>query len=66
MTLTYFMARSTYVAYAFEWGKVLKCHLYGKLAGNGQMDLRWMILGKKIGPQGLSAPTPGQYTCILQ
>ena len=26
MTLTYFMARSTYVANAFEWGKILKCH----------------------------------------
>ena len=36
-----------------------------KLAGNGQMDLRLMIL-KKFGPQGLSAPTPGQYICILQ
>ena len=27
MTLTYFMARSTKVANAFEWGKLLKCHL---------------------------------------
>ena len=27
MTLTYFTARSTWVAYAFEWGKLLKCHL---------------------------------------
>ena len=27
MTLTYFTARSTYVANAFEWGKLLKCHL---------------------------------------
>ena len=30
MTLTKFMARSTWVAYAFEWGKLLKCHLKGK------------------------------------
>ena len=30
MTLTYFTARSTEVAYAFEWEKALKCHLYGK------------------------------------
>ena len=37
-----------------------------KLAGNGQMDLRLMILKKKLDPRGLSAPTPGQYTCILQ
>ena len=27
MTLTYFMARSTQVANAFEWGRLLKCHL---------------------------------------
>ena len=30
MTLTYFTARSTKVAEAFEWGKLLKCHLKGK------------------------------------
>ena len=30
MTLTYFMARSTKVTYAFEWGKLLKCYLKGK------------------------------------
>ena len=30
MTLTKFMARSTWVAYAFELGKLLKCHLKGK------------------------------------
>ena len=27
MTLTYFTVRSTWVANAFEWGKILKCHL---------------------------------------
>ena len=30
MTLTQFMARLTRVAYAFEWVKLLKCHLKGK------------------------------------
>ena len=30
MTLTKFMARSAWVAYAFELGKLLKCHLKGK------------------------------------
>ena len=30
MTLTYFTARSTLVANAFEWGKLSKCHLMGK------------------------------------
>ena len=27
MTLTYFTPRSTWVSNAFEWGKLLKCHL---------------------------------------
>ena len=27
MTLTFFMARSTWVTHAFEWGKIGKCHL---------------------------------------
>ena len=30
MTLTYFMARSKQVAYALEWGKLLKWDLKGK------------------------------------
>ena len=30
MTLTCFRVRSTSVANAFEWGKLLKCHLKGK------------------------------------
>ena len=39
MTLTKFMARSTRVAHAFEWDKLLKCHLKGKASkklANGQ------------------------------
>ena len=39
MTLTKFMAWSTWVAYAFELGKLLKCHLKGKASrklANGQ------------------------------
>ena len=39
MTLTKFMARSTWVAYAFELGKLLKCPLKGKASrklANGQ------------------------------
>ena len=27
MTLTYFTARSTWVAHAFEWEKIGKCHV---------------------------------------
>ena len=30
LTLTYFMARSNLVFYAFEWEKLLKSHLIGK------------------------------------
>ena len=29
MTLTYFMARPTLVAHAFEWGKLVKCNEMG-------------------------------------
>ena len=39
MTLTKFMARLTWAAYPFEWGKLLKCHLKGKASrklANGQ------------------------------
>ena len=39
MTLSYFTARSTYVAHAFE---------LGKLAGNGQMDRIFIILKNKL------------------
>ena len=30
MTLTYFTARSRWVAHAFDWVKLIKCHLKGK------------------------------------
>ena len=39
MTLTQFMARSTWVDHACKWGKLLKCHLKGKASrklANGQ------------------------------
>ena len=32
LTLIYFTARSNWVAYKFEWGKLLQSHLWGKLA----------------------------------
>ena len=40
MTLAKFMARSTWVAYAFEWEKLLKCHLKGK-ASKSQKIGKW-------------------------
>ena len=30
MTFTYFTARSNWVAYTFEWGKLLQSHLMGE------------------------------------
>ena len=45
ITLTKFMARSTWVAHAFEWEKVLKCHLKGKaskkMAQGLHLPLHW-------------------------
>ena len=45
MTLTYFTARSTYVAHAFEWEKNRKMSCNGrKLARNEQMYRRFMLM----------------------
>ena len=66
MTLTYFIARSTKVAHAFEWGKLLKCHLMGKtyLAKIGKWTAV-LCFQKEIDSRGCSAPALGLYTCIL-
>ena len=64
MTLTKFMARSTWVAYAFELGKLLKCHLKGKASrklANGILK----ILKKENGPRALSAPALELNTIIF-
>ena len=64
------MARSTWVAHAFEWEKVLKCHLKGKASkklANGQnIDYS----EKKKPPKGFICPCTGvKYhniqTCLL-
>ena len=59
MTLTKFMARSTWVAYAFEWGKLLKCHLKGKasrkLADGQNIDYS----EKRKWPKGVICPCTG-------
>ena len=68
MTLTQFMARSIWVGHSFKWGKLLKCHLKGKLpAGNWQILI---ILKKKKFPRGFICPCTGvKYhniqTCLL-
>ena len=68
MTLTKFMARSTWVA--FEWEKLLKCHLKGKASkklANGQnIDYS----EKRKWPKGFICPCTGvKYhniqTCLL-
>ena len=70
MTLTKFMARSTWVAYAFELGKLLKCHLKGKASrklANGQ---NIEDFEKRKWPKGFICPCTGvKYhkiqTCLL-
>ena len=62
--MTKFMARSTWVAYAFELGKLLKCHLKGKTSrklANGQK-----ILKKENGPRASSASALELNTIIFK
>ena len=65
MTLTKFMARSRWVAYAFEWGKLLKCHLKGiasrKLVNGQNIDYS----EKKNGPRASSTLALGLNTCTI-
>ena len=59
MTLTFFTARSTWVAHAFEWEKNRKISFNGKnLAWNEQMDRRFMFM-KIFWAQGFVCPRPG-------
>ena len=70
MTLTKFMARSTWVAHAFEWEKLFKCHLKGKASkklANGQ-NIDYSEKRKR--PKGFICPCTGvKYhniqTCLL-
>ena len=66
MTLTRFMARSTWVAYVFELGKLLKCHLKGKASrklANGQ---NIEDSEKRNGPRASSAPALELNTIIFK
>ena len=61
MTLTQFMARSTWVDHAFEWGKLLKCHLKGKASrklANGQ-NIDYSEKKRRKWPQGFICPCTG-------
>ena len=67
MTLTKFMARSTWVAHAFEWEKLLKCHLKGKASkklANGQ-NIDYSEKRKR--PKGFICSCTGvkYHTCLL-
>ena len=66
MTLTKFMARSTWVAHAFEWEKLLKCHLKGKASMKWQMDRILIILKKENGPRASSAPALELNTILFK
>ena len=70
MTWTKFMARSTWVAFAFELGKLLKCHLKGK--ASRKLANGWNIEDseKRKWPKGFICPCTGvKYhniqTCLL-
>ena len=47
------------MAHAFEWGKLLKCHLKGKAWKKLANGLKVGNSEKKKGPQGLVCPHPG-------
>ena len=67
MTLTQFMARSTWVDHVFKWGKLLKCHLKGKASrklANGQ-NIDYSENKEENGPRASSAPTLGLNTILL-
>ena len=68
MTLTQFMARSTWVDHVFKWGKLLKYHLKGKASrklANGQ-NIDYSENKEENGPRASSAPTLGLNTIIFK
>ena len=58
MTLSYFTARSTEVAHAFEWGKLLKCYLKGKTCRKWANGLKVGNSEKKKWTTGIGLPPP--------
>ena len=70
MTLTQFMARSTWVPYASEWGKLLKCHLKRKTSRKLTNEQNIDLSEKRKWPKGFICPGTGvKYhniqTCLL-
>ena len=69
MTLTQFMVRSTWVAYAFECGKLFKCHLRvetSRKLANGQHIDYSERKRKENGPSGSFPPALGLNTIIFK
>ena len=70
MTWTKFMARSTWVAFAFELVKLLKCHLKGKASRKLANGRNIEDSEKRKWPKGFICPCTGvKYhniqTCLL-
>ena len=68
MTLTQFMARSTWVDHVFKLGILLKCHLKGKASrklASGQ-NIDYSENKEEYGPRASSAPTLGLNTIIFK
>ena len=59
MTLTQFMARSTWVVYAFEWENLLKFHLKGKTSGKLADGQNIDDSEKRKWPKGFICPCTG-------
>ena len=66
MTLTKFMARSTWVAHAFEGEKLLKCHLKGKASKKSANGQNIDYSEKRKRPKGFICPALGLYTIIFK
>ena len=65
-TLTYFMARSTWVAYAFEWVKLLKCCLKGKTCRKVVKGQDIDYSEEKKWPKASSASVLGLFLIIFK
>ena len=52
------------LSHAYEWGKVLKCHLKGKTCRKWANELEIEDSEQNLDPRVVFSPTPWQYTCI--
>ena len=57
LTLTYVTARSNWVAYTFEWGKLLQSYLLGKTCSKGLNRLKNCV-DEKNNHSGFCLPLP--------